>query len=173
MPEAVAHCVVANVAEETSRGEGGLEVRAGLRHFAAGAKVWVLPPQWGDGGNQLYVVGRHRGAPDRYVRMVVSRRHLTRFRVREIYSPAVVRALLRPDGPRTPRLWNDRAEAGEAATAWNSPTLTAEFDDTPMGTRVSDPPPAELEHDGRIYHLAHFNAFRARYSALPPPPEAW
>jgi hypothetical protein len=38
-----AFCVVANVAQETASGEGGLEVRAGVRHFAAGAKVWVLP----------------------------------------------------------------------------------------------------------------------------------
>ena len=38
-------CVVANVAEETAHGEGGLDIHQGLRHFAAGAKVWVLPPQ--------------------------------------------------------------------------------------------------------------------------------
>jgi hypothetical protein len=29
-------CVVANVAEETARGEGGLELSRGVRHFAAG-----------------------------------------------------------------------------------------------------------------------------------------
>ena len=55
-------CVVANVAAETARGEGGLDLRRGVRHFAAGAKVWVLPPQWGDGGDQLIVAGHHRGA---------------------------------------------------------------------------------------------------------------
>jgi hypothetical protein len=31
-----AFCVVANVAQETASGEGGLEVRAGVRHFAPG-----------------------------------------------------------------------------------------------------------------------------------------
>jgi hypothetical protein len=46
--QAALFCMVANVAEETAHGEGGLELRQGLRHFAAGAKVWVLPPQWGD-----------------------------------------------------------------------------------------------------------------------------
>lgn len=39
-------CVVANAAAETARGEGGLDLSRGVRHFAAGAKVWVLPPQW-------------------------------------------------------------------------------------------------------------------------------
>jgi len=38
--------VAANVADQTAHGEGGLELRRGLRHFAPGAKVWVLPAQW-------------------------------------------------------------------------------------------------------------------------------
>jgi hypothetical protein len=42
-------CVVANIAEETAHGEGGLELRRGVKHFPPGAKVWVLPLQWGDG----------------------------------------------------------------------------------------------------------------------------
>ena len=58
-------CVVANVAQETARGEGGPDLRRGVRHFAAGAKVRVLPPQWGDGGEQLIVAGHHRGARGR------------------------------------------------------------------------------------------------------------
>jgi hypothetical protein len=32
-------------------------------------------------------------------------------------------------------------------------------------------PPVEFEDQGRIYHLAHFTAYRALYSSLPPPPE--
>ncbi len=69
-------------------GFSGQEVRQGLKHFAPGAKVWVLPVIWGDGGESVFVVGRHRGAHDRgYIRIVVDRRHLTDFRVRGIYSP--------------------------------------------------------------------------------------
>src|SRR5689334_13524308 len=48
-------CVAANVAEETAHGEGGLELRRGIKHFPTGAKVWVLPPQWGDGGAKVIV----------------------------------------------------------------------------------------------------------------------
>ncbi|GAA2794527.1 hypothetical protein [Crossiella cryophila] len=43
--ELLAWCVVANVAAETAHGPGGQESRQGLKHFAPGAKVWVLPPQ--------------------------------------------------------------------------------------------------------------------------------
>jgi len=112
-----AFCVVANVAEETASGEGGLTVRAGARHFAAGAKVWVLPPQWGDGGDQLIVAGHHRGTRGRrgLARMVMPRRHLTGFRVQGVYSPAVIRALTRPltelGSGHAPRLWATRQQA--------------------------------------------------------------
>ena len=56
-------------------------------------KLWVLPPQWGDGGEDLLVAGRHRGRRGGYVRMVVPRRHMENFRVRGIYDPAVMRVL--------------------------------------------------------------------------------
>jgi hypothetical protein len=36
-----AFCVVANIAEETAHGEGGLELRLVVKHFPPGAKVWV------------------------------------------------------------------------------------------------------------------------------------
>ncbi len=41
--ELAAFWVVANIAEETAHGEGGLELRRGVKHFPPGAKVWVLP----------------------------------------------------------------------------------------------------------------------------------
>src|SRR4051794_28462042 len=58
--EVLAWCVVANVAQQMTFGEDA-EPRRGLKHFSAGAKLWVLPPQWGDGGKHVIVVGRHRG----------------------------------------------------------------------------------------------------------------
>ncbi|MFI6152871.1 hypothetical protein ACIBCA_09280 [Kitasatospora sp. NPDC051170] len=92
-PEPLGVCLVANVAQETRHGVGGQEIRRGLRHFAPGAKVWIAPPAWGDGGECVIVAGRHRGNSRRYVRMVVESRFLVNFRVRAVYSPALVRAL--------------------------------------------------------------------------------
>jgi hypothetical protein len=139
-------CVVANVAEETAQGEGGLELRRGARHFAAGAKVRVLPPQWGDDGDQLIVAGHHRGARGRgLARMVISRRHLAGFRVQGIFSPAVLRALSRPltelgrDHP--PRLRSSRAEAEQAAASWRDPVGA-------VGRRIVDPQQRRLGYRG-------------------------
>jgi len=99
----LAVCVTAKVADQTAHGDGGLDLRYGLRHFAAGARVWVLPPQWGDGGEKVLVAGRHRGSRGRgYARIVVHRRHLTGFLARGIYSPALLAALTRPLPGRRP-----------------------------------------------------------------------
>ncbi|MFJ9953367.1 hypothetical protein [Kitasatospora sp. NPDC091207] len=57
-PQPLGICLVANVAQETSHGEGGLEIHQGLRHFAPEAKVWIAPPAWGDGGESVIVAGR-------------------------------------------------------------------------------------------------------------------
>ena len=128
-------CVVANIAAETARGEGGLELRHGTAHFSAGAKVWVLPPQWGDGAGQLIVAGCHRGSGGRrgLARMVIPRRHLAGFRVQGIYSPAVMRALTRPltelGRNRPPRLWASREEAEQIAALWRGQPVTARAED--------------------------------------------
>jgi anti-sigma regulatory factor (Ser/Thr protein kinase) len=172
-----AFCVVANVAAETASGDGGLEVRAGAGHFAAGAKVWVLPPQWGDGGDQLIVAGHHRGTRGRrgLARMVMPRRHLTGFRVQGVYSPAVIRALTRPltelGSGRAPRLWPTRQQAEETAAAWRALPLAAHADDWSFTTAVPDPPPLQITREGRPWYLAHFNAHRAVYSPRRPPAE--
>jgi len=166
--------VTAKVADQTAHGDGGLELRDGLGHFAAGARVWVLPPQWGDGGEKVLVAGRHRGSRGRgYARIVVPRRHLTGFRARGIYSPALLTALTRPlrdGGPRL-RMWDTREEAEQTAGLWRDYPLEARAEGGFLWRPVTDPPPAELEDNGRTYHLAHFNAYRAIYSPHPPPPE--
>lgn len=171
--ELLGFCVTANVRQQTNQGEGGLQVRRGIKHFAAGAKVWVLPVQWGDGGDQVIVAGRHRGSRGPYIRMVIARRHLENFRVQGVYSPALMRTLTKPSTRyhHTPALWDSPGDAEDAAARWNTPLLQAQFDDglAPFTVMVSDPPPLELSRNGITYYLAHFNYRTARYSASPPP----
>ncbi|MFF2141358.1 hypothetical protein [Kitasatospora sp. NPDC058190] len=168
-PEALGLCVVANVARETGHGDGGTEIRTGLRHFAPVAKVWVGPLRWDNGSPSVPVVGRHQGNSRRYVSIVVPRRHLENFRVRTVCSPALLKAL--GGGP----LWEaERAES--YVRCWDTPRLETQIevggeDYTRWAPPVTDPPPMELEFEGATYHLAHFNANRARYSPLPPPAE--
>lgn len=111
--ELLGWCVVANV--ET----------VGLKHFSPGTKVWVLPPQWGDGGESVFVIGRHRGrGHGRLVRMVVERRHLTNFRVRGVYRPAVHRELTKEWAKwGVLRQWESQ-ELAEETVAWWSRDVT-------------------------------------------------
>jgi len=165
----LAFCVVANVTQWTAHGEGGLELQQGLRHFPPGAKVWVLPVIWGDGGANVIVVGQHRGSRGRgYVRMVIARRHLTNFRVQRIYRPALLDALTASWRDLELRLWATQAEAEEQAEYWCEHPIEAHADDGSFLTGVSDPPPLDLQHEKRTYYLAHFNAHRAVYSTIRP-----
>ncbi|MGW4214302.1 hypothetical protein ACWEIJ_40395 [Lentzea sp. NPDC004789] len=106
MDELLGWCVVANV--------GATD----LKHFSAGTKLWVLPPQWGDGGQDLVVVGRHRGSPGPVSQMVVPRVHLTNFRVRGVYQPAVHRQLTKPLKRKELGQWASKEEAEKVAEWW-------------------------------------------------------
>ncbi len=107
--------VVANVVREARHGPGGEVTTQGLRHFAPGTKVWVLPAQWGDGWHSAVLVGRHRGSR-RFAQMVVPLWHLENFRTQGVYSPAVMTQLKKPlDGQQgEPRQWRSEQEAQEA-----------------------------------------------------------
>lgn len=175
-PVLLAFGIAANVKQEIGRGEGGLDIQRGTKHFAAGAKVWVLPPRWGDGGEQVGVVGRHRGSRGPYILLVMPRRHLENFRTQSVYSPALFAAMTKPmkrggSPGMSFGLWEDRETAEQFAAMWNQPTLEAHFDEPRGWGCVPDPPPMELKRDGVPFYLAHFNANRAWYSSQLPPRE--
>jgi len=85
-------CPVANMVRERAYGPGGREIRRGSKHFAPGAKLYCFPALWGDGYEQLQVIGRHR-ATHRYVKMIVNEKWLINWRVQLAYSPHVIREL--------------------------------------------------------------------------------
>lgn len=90
-------CLVANVREFTRHGHGGLTIQRGLKHFSGSAKVYCFPPLWGDGYEDIRVVGRHRGTA-RLIRLVLPSRYLSNWRAKLVYEPRVLRLLTYPDG---------------------------------------------------------------------------
>ncbi|TCK24429.1 hypothetical protein [Pseudonocardia endophytica] len=93
------------------------------RPFPAGEKLWVLPPQWGDGrSDTVLVVGRRAGAPaNGLIRTVVPRQDLAAFRVGGVYSTDVLDRLTQPITLGWPaRMWESRDQAARAAALWNS-----------------------------------------------------
>jgi hypothetical protein len=169
-------CLVANVARETARGEGGLDIQRGTRHFAPGTLLWIPPVRWDPGYWRVRAVGRHRGNARRYVNMVVRVEDLENFRVKGVYGEGLVRSLNGYDhDPAAPRTLQDpwpRQRAQDWADSWNHPLERVRVDGR-FHTRlaVPNPPPAQLQVDGEILHLAHYSARGPRYSRTPPPAE--
>jgi hypothetical protein len=97
--------VVANVAAEVFGHAGS---SAGTRHFSAGTKVYCEMPQWGDGGEKLWVVGRHRGS-SRFIRIIMPAERLANWRVQGVYSVAVYDLLK--------ATWPDRSRAEHFASS--------------------------------------------------------
>ena len=87
-------CVVANIKDEHRFGAGGVEVKRGTKHFLPGTLVYCSTALWGDGYEKIKIVGRHRGS-NRYVTMVIRSAWLTKWRVKQVYSPHVTAELRR------------------------------------------------------------------------------
>ncbi|MFD8812481.1 hypothetical protein ACFV23_13620 [Streptomyces sp. NPDC059627] len=169
-------CLVANVARETAHGESGLGIQRGTKHFPAGALLWIPPLRWDPGRRCRPAVGRHRGNGRRYVNMVVRGEDLENFRVKGVYSEALVRSLNGyPHDPAAPLTLQNpwtRERARNWADSWNQPREPVRIDGrSHPRISVSNPPPAELQVDGAILHLAHYGTRGARYSRTPPPVE--
>jgi hypothetical protein len=91
-PPFPAWCLAANIIAERPYGPGGQETRTGTKHFAPGAKVYLLNFFWGMGGEDVTVIGHHRRS-HRLVTMTIRSRWLVNWRAELVYRPAVVRAL--------------------------------------------------------------------------------
>ncbi|MGW4905934.1 hypothetical protein [Streptomyces sp. NPDC004270] len=171
-------CLVANVARETAHGESGLDIQHGTKHFRAGTLLWLPPVRWDPGHGRWPAVGRHRGNGRRYVNMIVRAEDLENFRVKGVYSEALVRSLNGyrhdPAAPRTLQNPWTRERAQSWADGRNRHREPLFIEGHPYAhprISVPNPPPAEIQVEGETLHLAHYGTRGARYSRTPPPAE--
>lgn len=102
--------VTANVRAVTRHGPGGEQTEVGLKHFAPGTKVWVLPHRWDPGHERVRTIGRHRGG-SRLVRLIMPVRHLENFRVAGVYRAGLWRQMGRNG-------WDTKEAAQAAVEQW-------------------------------------------------------
>src|SRR5689334_22675323 len=81
--------IVANVVDQRPYGPGGREQRDGLRLFRGGAKVYVADGYEGMGYETVTVIGHMRHG-SRLATVDVATAFLTNWRVKLVYSPAVL-----------------------------------------------------------------------------------
>jgi hypothetical protein len=103
--------IVANVCRARPYGESH-EPKAGLRWLNAGAKVFVPGGFGGMGFESVTVIGQHRLRRRLFLQHVQSR-YLVNWRVKLVYSPAVLRLVA--EGEYQPFRYGDRRRADGSA----------------------------------------------------------
>ncbi len=109
--------LVASVRDRTPVGPDGVDERSRTKHFRPGAKVYVVG--WYPGlCRSVVVVGFHRGSP-RMCRMVIDVKFLENLRVKVVYHPHVVTALLsEPPYPNRRGTEDEAREMLAFVSAW-------------------------------------------------------
>ncbi|WP_460503185.1 hypothetical protein [Hymenobacter agri] len=82
---------VGNIVRERPFGPGGAEIRNGTKHFAPGAKVYII--DWYAGMcERIVVVGMHRKSK-KFIRLVIDVKLVKNLRPKLCYTPAVIQKI--------------------------------------------------------------------------------
>ena len=84
-------CLVGNIVQDREYGENH-EIKHGTKHFSPGTKVYCAPCHWGDGYEQVVVIGKHRGSP-KYIEIIMSRKFIENYRCQKVFRPAVLKLM--------------------------------------------------------------------------------
>lgn len=83
--------LVGNIVDEHPFGDQK-EKKRGTKHFSPGTKVYCFPPQWGDGYEKIYVIGRPRQTTQ-FIKVIIKSRLVTNWRIQKVYSPFIMQAM--------------------------------------------------------------------------------
>lgn len=85
--------LVGNIVETHEYGENH-EIRYGTKQFPPGAKVYIAPPNWGDGWENVIVIGVPRKSK-KYIEIVMPCKYIENFRIQKVFKPAILRIMFR------------------------------------------------------------------------------
>lgn len=81
-------CLVGNIVKFREYGEEH-ELRSGTKRFSGGTKVYLCPAQWGDGYENVVVIGKSRHSFD-FIEVVIPRRCIENYRLQKVYKPTLL-----------------------------------------------------------------------------------
>ena len=84
-------CLVGNIIGEHVKSDTGETVN-GTKHFSAGTKVYLARQQWGDGYENVVVIGKHRGS-FRYSEIIMNTKFITNYRFKRVYDPTILKMM--------------------------------------------------------------------------------
>ena len=85
--------LVGNVVETREYGENH-EIRYGTKRFSPGAKVYIAPSHWGDGGENVIVIGVPRKSK-KYIEIIMPGKYIENYRAQKVFKPAVLKLMYR------------------------------------------------------------------------------
>ena len=84
-------CLVGNVIQEHEYGEEH-ETKYGTKHFSRGTKVYLAPAQWGDGYENIVVIGLSR-YKKKYIEVITRSAYIENLRMKKIYSSVILKRM--------------------------------------------------------------------------------
>lgn len=81
-------CLVGNIVQNHEYGEDK-ELRGGTKQFRPGAKVFMAPENWGDGYENIVVIGCPRHSKQ-YVELVTRSAYIENYRIQKVFSPFIL-----------------------------------------------------------------------------------
>ncbi len=93
--------LVGNIVEKHEHGEEH-EIKSGTKHFTQGTKVYLAPIQWGDGYENVVVIGLPRHGR-KYIEVITRSIYVENYRMQKVYKPAVLKLMCNSKY----RWWND------------------------------------------------------------------
>jgi hypothetical protein len=73
------------------------EIKHGTKHFSQNTKVYCFPVLWGDGYENIKVVGRHR-KKSRNICIIMPSKHIVNWRLQKIYNPHIIDVMQSQNG---------------------------------------------------------------------------
>lgn len=111
-------CLVGNIAETREYGENH-EIKNGTKQFSGGTKVYVAPVQWGDGYENVIVLGKPRGRKGGLIEMVIRRKYIENFRLKKVFDPGALRKINKSEHTWWGNRDHDRDEIKEYVSRLN------------------------------------------------------
>ena len=95
-------CLVGNVIGSHTWGEKK-EIKHGTKHFSPGAKLYCFPTLWGDGYEDIKVIGKRRKSK-KMICVIMPSKYIINWRLDKVYKPYIIKKMYELDG------WTDSDE---------------------------------------------------------------
>lgn len=105
-------CLVGNVKEQREYGEDH-EIKKGTKAFSSDSKVHIAPVQWGDGGENVIVIGVPRYGKSN-IEIIMRSKDIENYRLKRVYKPEIIKLMCASEH----LWWNDTAEDRNRIIEW-------------------------------------------------------